>query len=312
MSECTQSCCSHCCSSSFDYVLAFFWMHFSGGEEEERRQKAEEEGEKWRPAHPSMRRGLRLSSSSESEGSQRARAEDSIHQPSEGGRSSDEEDSSSDSDVEVRHGMKRSQRFCSSFSFGEDDRSRNEDGVEPQGSAGAPATGPRTQERLFHRKPPPRSCLFRPQELWLAVTRCLTLRWPPCLTVSTGGKLAPPVGTDQSEDRDPLSDSSTNESSSWTSSSDVKQDDEEVKSRSLPARGRGVSCTTSRLPRVRQAPDPTLAAIILEKETFLRIELVDSGEGREDARYWAEWKLLDRAKELAEGVWLPKIPKPMD
>ncbi|CAF93368.1 unnamed protein product [Tetraodon nigroviridis] len=161
--------------------------------------------------------------------------------------------------------------------------------------------------------PPSRSCLFRPQQLWLAVTRCLTLRWLPGLTVSgpTGGKLAHPVGADQSEDRG-SPDSSTNESSSWTSSSDVKQDDEEVKSRSLPARGRGMSCTTSRLPRVRQAPDPALASVILERETFLKIELVDSGEEREDARYWAEWKLSDRAKELAEGVWLSKSPRAMD
>lgn len=274
-----------------------------------------------------MRRGRRASSSSESEESQRGRSEDSIHQPSEGGRSSDE-DSSSDSDVEVRHGMKRSQRFCSSFSFGEDDQSRDKDGVElsPQGSDGALAmqameteeaaesTRQEKQDPLFHMNRPPRLCLFRPQELWLAVTRCLTLRWPPCLTINrpAGVKLA--YRADQSEDRG-SPDSSTNESSSWTSSSDeadVKQDDEEVKSRSLPARRRGISCTTSRLARVRQAPDPMLASMILEKETFLRIELVDSGEEREDARYWAEWKLSDRAKELAEGVWLSKSRKPMD
>lgn len=271
-----------------------------------------------------MRRGRRASSSFESEGSQRAQSEDSIHQPSEGGRSSDEEDSSSDSDVEVRHGMKRSQRFCSSFSFGEEDQSRNEDGVElsPQGSGGklamqameteesAESTRQEKQDPLFHMSRAPRSCLFRPQELWLAVTRCLNLRWPPCLTINrpTGVKLAYRVGADQSEDRG-SPDNSSNESSSWTSSSDdadVRQDDEEVESRSLPARRRGISCTTSRLPRIRQAPDPMLASMILEKETFLRIELVDSGEERKDTRYWAEWKLSDRAKELAEGVWLSK------
>lgn len=271
-----------------------------------------------------MRRGRRASSSSGSEGSQRARSEESIHQPSEGGRSSGEDDSSSDSDVEVRHGMKRSQRFCSSFSFGADDQLE----LSPRGCDGALAMQPmeteetaesarqEPQERLFHRSRPPRPCLLRPQELWLAVTRCLALRWPPCLTISrpSGMKLAYRGGADQSEDRG-SPDSSTNESSSWTSSSedaDVKQDDAEVKSRSLPARGRGISCTTSRLARVRQAPDPMLASIILEKETFLRIELVDSGEEREDARYWAEWKLSDRAKELAEGVWLSKSPKPME
>lgn len=277
-----------------------------------------------------MRRGRRASSSSESEESQRARPQDSIHQPSEGAHSSDEEDPSSHSDVEVRHGMKRSQRFCSSFSFGEDHQSRNEDGVEPsprssaaalglqamEAEAAAESTRHEKQDRLFHMDRPPRLCLFRPQELWLAVTRCLTLRWPPCLTISrlTGMKLAHRVATDQSEDRG-SPDSSTNESSSWTSSSDdadVKQDDEEVQSRSVPARRRGISCTTSRLPRVRQAPDPMLASMILEKETFLRIELVDSGKEREEARYWAEWKLSDQAKALAEGVWLSKSQKPMD
>lgn len=223
--------------------------------------------------------------------------------------------------------MKRSQRFCSSFSFGEDDQSRNEDGVElaPQGSDGALAmqameteeaadsTPREKQDRVFNMSRPPRPCVFRPQELWLAVTRCLALRWPPCLTINrlTGVK---PAYRDQSE-HGGSPDSSANESSSWTSSpddADVKQDGEEVKSRSLPTRQRGISCTTSRLPRVRQAPDPMLASIILEKETFLRIELVDSGEERDDARYWVEWKLSDRARELAEGVWLPKSPKPMD
>lgn len=223
--------------------------------------------------------------------------------------------------------MKRSQRFCSSFSFGEDDQSRNEDGVElaPQGSDGALAMQAmeteeaadcmpqEKQECVFHMSRPPRACVFRPQDVWLAVTRCLALRWPPCLTISRPAGVKPAY-RDQSEHRG-SPDSSTNESSPWTSSSDeadVKQDDKEVKSRSLPARRRGISCTTSRLPRARQAPDPVLASMVLEKETFLRIELVDSGEEREDARYWAEWKLSDRARELAEGVWLSKSPKPMD
>lgn len=268
-----------------------------------------------------MRRGQRASSSSESEESPRARWEDSTQQPSEGGRSSCEKDSSSDSDVEVRHGMKRSRRFCSSFSLGEDDQSRNEEGVElsPPGpdaalplqametGEAAESTRQEKQDRLFDTTPPLRLCLFRPQQLWLAATRCLALQWPPCLAVnrSTGGNYR--ADADQSQDRGPP-DSSTNESSSWTSSSDndEQQVDEEVKSRSLPAGRPGISCTTSRLRRVRLAPDPMLASMILEKETFLRIELLDSGEEREDARYRAEWKLSDRAQELAEGVWLSK------
>lgn len=225
--------------------------------------------------------------------------------------------------------MKRSQRFCSSFSI-EEDQSMNEDGEEPppKGSNGVVTTqvmetegteeSTRRERRdaLLQTTQPQRSCLFRPQELWLAVTRCLTLRWPPCLTLNrqSGVKPAHRIDVDQSEDAG-SPDSSTNESSSWTSSSDdadVKQDEEEVKSRSSPVRRCGISCTTSRLPRVRQAPDPMLASMILEKETFLRIELVDSGEEREDARYWAEWKLSDRANELAEGVWISKSQKPTD
>lgn len=228
--------------------------------------------------------------------------------------------------MEIKHRMKRSQRFCSSFSFGEDQK-RNEDGEEPppKGSNGVftaqaveteeagESTRRETQDAFLQRTRPQRSCLFRPQELWLAVTRCLTLRWPPCLTINrqSGVKPACRVDADQSEDAE-SPDSSTNESSSWTCSSDdagVKQDEEEVKIRSLPARRCGVSCTTSRLPRARQAPDPMLASMILEKETFLRIELVDSGEEREEARYWAEWKLSDRAHELAEGVWMSKSQK---
>lgn len=258
-----------------------------------------------------MRRGQRASSSSESEESQQSRSEDSVHRPS-----SEEGESSSDSDVEVRHGMKRSQRFCSSFSFGED-------GEDPKGSNGVITTqametgetGEHTrqekQDTLRQTNAPQRSCLFRPQELWLAVTRCLTLRWPPCLTVN---RPAYRVDADQSEDTG-SPDSSTYESSSWKSSSDdadVKQDEEKVQSGSLPARRCGISCTTSRLPRARQALDPMLASMILDQETFLRVELIDSGEEREDGRYWAEWTLSARAKELAEGVWISKNQKPTD
>lgn len=259
-----------------------------------------------------------MSSSSESEENQQPHLKDPNDQSSTYGCSSDEDDSLSGSQVEVQHAMKRSQGFNRSFSFGEDVQS-------PKFSNGIPITeaveGELSGECVQQEKPdtlnqPPRSCLFRPRQLWLAVTRCLSLRWPPCLSINrqSNMKLSYHVETDQSEDiPSSASSESTNEHSSSASTSedrDVKQ--EEVKDRgvkSVPPLCRGISRSTSRLPRIRQATDSVLASMILEKETFLKIELVDSGEEREDLRYWAEWKLSDRTKELAEGIWLSKSPK---
>lgn len=286
-----------------------------------------------------MRKGQRASSSSGSEEDEEPRSTDSKRQLSPRGCSSGDE-SSSDSDVEVECVMKRSQRFSGSFSFGEDNksRSRNEDTeeVSPKDSngvhvpeltgAGVEAECDRLEKRntFCNTDQPPRSGLFRPQELWLAMTRCLSLRWPPCLSIfrQSNGKLAYQADLDQLEDtQTSVSSSSTNESYSSKSTSNdrdvilVKHEEEEVKSRGVksgPPRFRGVSRSSPRMPRARQPQDSLFASMILERETFLRIELVDSGDDREDLRYRAEWKLSERTKELAEGVWLSRSQKLMD
>lgn len=283
-----------------------------------------------------MRKGQRASSSSDSDENQRPWSKDPKEQSSPHGCSSDE-DSVSGSDAEAGSAMKRSQRFSSSFSFGEDEQlqPRNEDREEasPKGSNGvavtapveaespAECTRPEKQGNLCGQNETPRSGLFRPQEIWLAVTRCLSLRWPPCLSISrqSSRKLAFQVDLDRSEDsQSSLSSESTNESPSSASTSDDrevtsgKQEEEQVKSRGVKSRPpprHGVSRSSPRLPRARQATDSLLASMVLEKEMFLRIELVDSGDERDDLRYRAEWKLSERTKELAEGVWLSRSQK---
>lgn len=289
-----------------------------------------------------MRKGRRASSSSESEENQRPWSKDklSIDQSSTHGCSSDE-DFSSDSDMEAESVMKRSQRFSRSFSFGEDQQlqSKDEDREEelsPKTSNGVPVTELvkaelaeecmqlEKQDTFCETNQPPRSNLFRPQEFWLAMTRCLSLRWPPCLSINrhSNRKLAFQVDLDQSGDTQSSAGSeSTNESSSSTFPSDdrnvrlVKHDKEEVKSRGVisgPPPLRGISRSSPRVPRVRQTSDSMLASMILDKEMFLRIELVDMGKERDDLRYRAEWKLSERTKELAEGVWLSQSQKMMD
>lgn len=283
-----------------------------------------------------MRRGQRASSSSESEENHRPWSKDSKDRWTPCGCSSDG-DSSPESDVEAESAMKRSQRFSSSFSFGEEQQlqSKNEGREEepsPKNSNTVsvteavqlnPETGRAEIEKrdTFCDTAQARSGVFRPQELWLAVTKCLSLRWPPCLSISrqSSKKLAYQVDLDQLEDtQSSVTSESTNESSSSTSTSDdrdvslVKQKQEDVGSRgvkSVPPPRRGVSRSSPRLPRSRQAADSVLASMILEKEMFLRIELVDSGEERDELRYRAEWKLSERTKELAEGVWLSRSQK---
>lgn len=226
--------------------------------------------------------------------------------------------------------MKRSQRFSSSFIFGEDHQlqSKNEDREElspknsnevteqVQAEFAAECVQLEKRDVFCDTHQPPRSGLFRPQELWLAMTRCLSFRWPPCLSINRQStrKLAYQVDLDQSEDtQSSISSESTNESASSTPTSDDREvalvKNEEVRSRvvkSGPPPCRGVSHSSPRLPRARQATDSVLASMILEKEMFLRIDLVDSGAERDDLRYRAEWKLSERTKELAEGVWLSR------
>lgn len=280
-----------------------------------------------------MRRGQRASSSSESEENHRPWSKNSKDRSSPRGRSS-EGDSSSESDVEAERAMKRSQRFSSSFSFGEDQEAasknkgeeaepspKNSNRVSVREVVESDSEGEHAEmeeRNSFCDTDQPRSGLFRPQELWLAVTKCLSLRWPPCLSISrqSNKKLAYQVDLDQLEDtQSSVTSESTNESSSSTSTSDgrdvssVKQKEDDVRSRGVksgPPTRRGVSRSSPRLPRSRQAADSVLASMMLEKEMFLRIELVDSGEERDDLRYRAEWKLSERTKELAEGVWLSR------
>lgn len=254
-----------------------------------------------------MRRGQRASSS-ESEEHQQPWSTDSDDQ------FSPDEDSSSASDVEADRAMKRSQKFSGSFSFEEDQQlnSQNERRAEePKNSCGVPVSevveSELTRSCDTNR---PRSSLFRPQELWLAMTRCLSLRW---LSISrqTNRKLVYQVDLNQSEDtQSSISSDSTNRSSSSSSSSDDKEVSllkrKDVKS--VPPPRQGISRSSPGLPRGRQAPDLVLASMILDKEMFLTVELVDSGE-EGDFRYRAEWKLSDRTKELAEGVWLSRSHK---
>ncbi|KAF3707419.1 hypothetical protein EXN66_Car000592 [Channa argus] len=238
-------------------------------------------------------------------------------------------------DVEANSVMKKSQRFSCSFSFEEDQQlqSNNEDRKEqllPNNYTGVPVTELveaelaadrmqlRRHDNFSGTNEPSRSGSFRPQVLLLAMKRCLSLRWPPCLPINrqSNRKLAYQVDCDQLEDTETsVTSESSSESSSSASTSDerqmtlVKREADEVRSRgvkSVPPLCCGVSRSSPRLPRARQATDSVLASMILEKEMFLRIELVDSGEEKDDLRYRAEWKLSERTKELAEGVWLPR------
>ncbi|KAM7384309.1 hypothetical protein PAMA_011586 [Pampus argenteus] len=243
-----------------------------------------------------MRKGQRVSSSSESEENQRPRSEDmlSIDQSSTHGCSS--EVLSSDSDSEAESVMKRSQRFSSSFSFGEDQQLQSKDEereeLSPKTSNGAPEL---VKAELA------KECMQLEKQ---------DTNQPPR---QSNSKLAFHVDLDQSaETQSSASSESTNESSSSTL---AKHEKEEVKTRgvkSVPAPFRGISHSSPRVPRARQISDSVLASMILDKEMFLRIELVDVGEERDDLRYRAEWKLSERTKELAEGVWLSQSQTNMD
>lgn len=269
----------------------------------------------------SMRRDQRARSCSDFE-------EDSDDQESSCGCSSDE-DSSSLSDLEEDSAMKRSQRFCKSFSFGEDQPSRNEDERSSDTSDEAPPaevvesdvrteTMQMEKKKVFCEINQTRSGLFRPQELWLAVARCLSLPW---LSISRQSKrkLAYQVDLDQSEDTQSSASSTKSSSSTCTSDgreeSTLKQEQEDVSGRTgkaiRPFR-QGVSRSSPRVPRTRQVTDSVWASTILDKEMFLRVELVDSGKDGDDIRYRAEWMLSERTKELAEGVWLSRTQQVMD
>lgn len=267
----------------------------------------------------SMRRDQRARSCSDFE-------EDSDDRESSCGCSSDEY-SSSLSDLEEENAMKRSQRFCRSFSLGEDQQPRNEEECSSVTSDEAsPAevveSDVRTESMQMEKKKTvcemnqTRSGLFRPQGLWLAVARCLSLPW---LSISRQSKrkLAYQVDLDQSEETQAsASSASTNDSSSSSSPSGdrekPKQEQEDVGGRTGRPLRQGVSRSSPRVQRARQMTDSVWASMVLDKEMFLRVELVDSGKEGDDIRYRAEWTLSERTKELADGVWISKTQKVID
>lgn len=294
-----------------------------------------------------MRKGRRASSSSDSEGSRESDSNESSGSSSDREPESDpESESSSDLDVGARGGaMKRSQGFSTSFSFAEDDPQQQQpsegdcDRGENSDHGGPVEVVPMLREveeepptaesrTWSDRTQPQRSGLFRPQQLWLAVSRCLSLHWPPCLSIGrlSNAKLA--YGLDRPEDGQlSLSSGSTNRSStsSYSSSSSIyssssiaptlaKPPGEGDPNRAVGRGGvtalrRGISRSTSRLPRARAAVDSALASFILERETFLTVELVESGDEHEESHYRAQWKLSEKSRDLAEGVWLSRSPR---
>lgn len=292
-----------------------------------------------------MRKGQRSSSPSDSEGSRDSdscASSGSSSDPEPESESGPESESSSDLDVGARGGaMKRSRGFSTSFSFAEDDPQQQQwlsegDGDDRGGRDNpdhgvpvvvVPALREAEEEPLAgeSRTQPQRSGLFRPQQLWLAVSRCLSLRWPPCLSISrlSSAKLACRLDRPEGEQAS-LGSASTNRSSSSASSSVyspssvaatlAKPLEEGARSKAagrggISALRRGLSRSASGLPRARAAADSALASFILERETFLRVELVESGGERDESHYRAEWKLSERSRDLAEGVWLSRSPR---
>ncbi|CAL1584712.1 unnamed protein product [Knipowitschia caucasica] len=274
-----------------------------------------------------MNKGQRASSSSDSDEKQQSEDEDSKDLTQHGSSSSTEKTSSS-SDVLSATQMKRSQGFNCSFSFEEDQAVLSQNGVQtqqPESSrrASVPELGPAAHNshplgQSICETQPPRSSLFRPQGLWLAVTRCLSIRWPPCLSLNrmdrSNRKLAYQKDFDQSQksfSSDSLDSANPNSSILSTSSEDinvtvVKKDEEEAKSREVKrgAMSRwGVSRSSPRLPRDRQVSNLLLASMILERDMFLTVELIDRGEEEHELRYQAEWKLTEKSRELAAGLW---------
>ncbi|MEQ2206676.1 hypothetical protein XENOCAPTIV_001568 [Xenoophorus captivus] len=227
--------------------------------------------------------------------------------------------------------MKRSQRFSSSFSFEEDQQPNSKD--EEREEEALPPNYPGGSKEVVESKPAtdfkqmadsvvicdsnqPRFDVFRPQQLCLAMTRCLSLQW---MSISRQSICKSAYQGDLNQYKDTqssVSSDSTNESSSTSSASDDKDahlskpDDISNQEGEIgPPLRRGISQSCPRLPRTRQATDLGLASVILEKEMFLRIELVDSGNERGNLQYRAEWTLSEKTKDVAKGVWLSQSQK---
>ncbi|KAK7899049.1 hypothetical protein WMY93_019902 [Mugilogobius chulae] len=277
-----------------------------------------------------MNKGQRATSSTDSEEKQRSDDEDSKDSLQHGSSSSAEEISSG-SDVLSASRMKRSQGFSCSFSFEEDQQAPSQSGVQTQpqrfsrdpvpelvqSEPAAQCSHPEGQDTC--NRQPPRSGLFRPQDLWLAVTRCLSIRWPPCLSLNrldkSNRKLIYQKNCSQSQksfSSDSLDLANKSSSTISTSSEDInvtleKKEEDGSKSREVKRGPRwGVSRSSPRLPRDRQMSNLLLASMILERDMFLTVELIDRGEEEQDLRYQAEWKLTEKSRELAAGQWLSR------
>ena len=157
--------------------------------------------------------------------------------------------------------------------------------------------------------PPPRLGAFLPKVLWLTMTGCLSLRWPPCPPLERlrqQNALCPARPDDQSRGSESREGS---ESSPCTGDAvlvdNSKEDARRRASHSLRASRHGTACwsSTSRLPRGRQT-----SGLWMEKDVLLEVELVGVGDGLGDPCYWAEWRLSERNQELAHGLWLPSHP----
>ncbi|CAL8298725.1 unnamed protein product [Lota lota] len=156
--------------------------------------------------------------------------------------------------------------------------------------------------------PTPRLGAFTPTVLRLAMTRCLSLRWPPCPSLDRHREqnavcLAHPDQSVGPESRD--GSESTDRSGDTVSGDNSKEEVRRRASNSLRASRHGVACwsSTSRLPRVRRA-----SGLMAEKDMWLEVELVDVGDEVGDPCYWAEWRLSEKNQELAHGLWLPSHP----
>ena len=157
----------------------------------------------------------------------------------------------------------------------------------------------------------PRLGAFMPKVLWLTMTGCLSLRWPPCPPLDPQRQQnalfpgRPPDdqsgGSAESRDRS----ESTNHNGDAASADDSKEEARRRASNSVRASLHGVACwsSTSRLPGLRQT-----AGVVTERDVSLEVELVDVGDGVGEPCYWAEWRLSERNQELAHGLWLPSRP----
>ncbi|XP_061615680.1 dystrobrevin binding protein 1b isoform X1 [Phyllopteryx taeniolatus] len=222
-----------------------------------------------------------------------------------------DESSSSDSEAPsaAQSVMKRSRGFSTSFSFEEDPQllSDDDDTQEEEGEEES-AKELEKPDAFLGGSRPLRSGVLRPGDLWLAMSQCLAFRWPPCLSLNRPGKnlAAQSAGKQPSANENPSRPSPSRDRNVMREKEDVPTKG----AKSGPAPFRGISRSSPTLPSTRLASD--LASVLLERETFLRIELVDAGEGGEDSRFRAEWKLSETTEDLAEGVWFSRNQRTTD